>query len=88
MSASRATFSPILKENYVGKRVSSQLPTDSTAITSKKSKKRSKMAKIGQMLHRRFKTFAQKVAYVKKNMPNITNPKAFVGAAIAAAGKE
>jgi hypothetical protein len=83
MSASRASFSPILKENYGSKKVESQVPT-----VKSKSKKRSKMAKIGQMLHQRFKTFAQKVAYVKKNMPNITNPKAFVGAAIAAAGKE
>jgi hypothetical protein len=42
------------------------------------------MAATGMMLHNKAKTFKAKVSYVKKHMPEITNPEAFVAAAVKA----
>ncbi len=42
------------------------------------------MAATGMMLHKKAKTFKGKVAYVKRRMPEITNPEAFVAAAMKA----
>ena len=42
------------------------------------------MAATGMMLLKKAKTFKDKVSYVKKHMPDITNPRAFVAAAIKA----
>jgi len=50
---------------------------------SSKGKAR-RMAATGMMLLKKAKTFKDKVSYVKKHMPDITNPRAFVAAAIKA----
>jgi hypothetical protein len=50
---------------------------------SSKGKAR-RMAATGMMLHNKAKTFKAKVSYVKKHMPEITNPEAFVAAAVKA----
>jgi hypothetical protein len=45
-----------------------------------------KLKVLAHTLHEHAKTFKDKVAYVKKHMPEVTNPEAFVAAALREAG--
>ena len=56
--------------------------------SSKEDASDKKLASLGKMLHSRFDTFSQKVAFVKRRFKGIRNPEALVADALRKAGLE
>lgn len=88
--ADLTTQQAVLKEDYnTTKKPINNLPEDKPIMQDKKDlqavAKRKVLAKTLQM--KGGKTFKSKVEYVKKHMPEIEDPEAFVASALREAGE-